>query len=253
VTVSRSGTSPIVLEHAPSRVLVLTSVAVTLVDALEKSAATRPTIVTAPGVGPNQLPRDLESHPPDVVIASAGAENTALAQAAKVTPVYTIPQMSILDAEHGILGVGALLGRPLQARQMLEQIEAKRREVRHRIENLPRASVFLDTGFYITVPSQSLAGQILSEAGGRNVAGPNPGPGPFDLTRLRNENPDFYLATSDSGTSLKDLRKNPRTKDSRAVRAGHFGIVPGSYLQPGATIGNGIETVARLLHPDAFH
>jgi len=252
VTVSRPGESPIVLGHAPQRVLVLTPASIPQVKALEQGAASGPKDATASGVGRNQLPPDIRSHPPDVVIASSGAENSALAQAAKAAPVYVLPQGSIREGERGIVDTGALLGRPLQARQMVTQIEAQRTMVQRKVVNLPRTSVFLDNGFFTTAPSHSLAGDIISEAGGESVAGANPGPGPFDLGLLHRKNLDFYLATSDSGVTLKDLRRNPRTKTLKAVRNGHFGTVQASYLQPGPDIGTGLLAVAKLLHPDAF-
>ena len=251
-TVSRPDESPIVLDHAPQRVLVLTPAAVSLVEALEQGASSGPTIVTASGVGPNQLPPDIRSHRPDVVIASNSAENSALAQAAKVASVYVLPQGSIREAERGIVESGALLGRPLQARRLIAQIQRQRTAVERKVESLPRTSVFLDNGFFTTFPSHSLAGDIVSEAGGKSVAGANHGPGPFDVGLLHRRNPDVYLATSDSGVTLKDLRKNKRTRDLRAVRDGHFGIVQASNLQPGPDIGTGLLAVAKLLHPDAF-
>src|SRR5204862_7812654 len=149
-TVSRPGESPIVLDHAPQRVLVLTPAAVSLVEALEQGASSGATIETASGVGPNQLPRDLRSNPPDVVIASNGAENSALAQAAKVAPVYVLPQGSIRESERGIVESGELLGRPLEARRVVAHIEAQRTAVKRKVESPPRTSHFVDNGFFTT-------------------------------------------------------------------------------------------------------
>jgi ABC-type Fe3+-hydroxamate transport system substrate-binding protein len=239
VTVSAGSGSPLTLDRAPARVATLGAPAAALVSALEKGAATRPAILNA--VSADQL----GSFRPDLIISAGAGPSTQ-------GPEYVLQQDSISSAERGIVDVGSLLGRPLQARAMLEHIEGQRRTVEHKVRNLPRMKVFLDTGFYITVPTHSLAGDILSRAGGRSVAGESPGAGPYDLTLLRRKNPDFYLATSASGISLKDLRKNPRTRVLRAVRLGHFGIVPASYLQPGPDIGAGLVAVAKLLHPHAF-
>lgn len=239
VTVSAGGSSPLTLDRAPARVATLGASAAALVSALEKGAAARPTILNA--VSADQL----SSFRPDLVISAGAGSSTP-------GPEYVLQQDSITSAERGIVDVGSLLGRPLQARAMLEHIEGQRKTVEHKVGNLPRMRVFLDTGFYITVPTNSLAGDILSQAGGKSVAGRNPGPGPYDLALLRRRNPDFYLATSDSGIALKDLRRNPRTRGLRAVRLGHFGIIPASYLQPGPDIGAGLFAVAKLLHPNAF-
>jgi ABC-type Fe3+-hydroxamate transport system substrate-binding protein len=241
VSVSPPGGSPITLPQAPARVAAVGPPSASLVTALEQGARNAPRILRANDAGDARL----ESFHPDLVIATSSVPRTS-------APVYSLPQDSIRDAEHGIVDVGSLLGRPLAARNMVARIESERRTVQHKVASLPRTSVFLDTGFFITVPAHSLPGDILSEGGGKSVADANPGSGPFDVDALHRRNPDFYLVTSDSGISLKDLRKNPRTKDLRAVRDGHFGVVPASYLQPGPDIGPGVLAVAHLLHADAF-
>jgi ABC-type Fe3+-hydroxamate transport system substrate-binding protein len=241
VTVSRPGESPITMDRAPARAAACAPVASSLVNGLTQGAGA-PKILTATCT--NGSAQALAGFRPDLVISTSPIQASA--------PVYVLPQGSIREAERGIVDVGALLGRPLQARGMVDRIETRRRTVQQKVATLPRTSVFLDTGFFITEPAHSLAGDILSVAGGRSIAGANPGQGPYDLGLLHAKNPDFYLATSDSGITLKDLRKNPRTRDLRAVKAGSFGIVPASYFQPGPDTGNGLLAVAKLLHPDAF-
>ena len=231
----------ITLDRAPARVAAVGPSAATVVTALERSAGNAPKLLTATDPGDSRI----ESFHPDLVVATGSAPRTS-------APVYALSQDSIRGAEHGIVDLGSLLGRPLQARNMVGSIERQRRRVEQKVANLTPASAFLDTGFFITVPKQSLAGDILSEAGGRSIAGANPGSGPFDIDLLHRRNPDFYLATSASGISLKDLRKNPRTKTLLAVKNGHFGMVPASDLQPGPDIGAGLLAVAKVLHPDAF-
>jgi ABC-type Fe3+-hydroxamate transport system substrate-binding protein len=230
----------ITLQRRPTRVTAVGPQAISLVKALEGSSG-HIKLQTMNSLGVGQL----RSFHPDLLVTSESPGNTTV-------PVYEVSATSIRDAESAIVDVGALLGRPLQARAMVRRIEADRRAVQRKVANLPPTTTFLDTGFFITLPAQSLPGDILSQAGGKSVAGANPGGSPFDTLLLHTKNPDFYLATSDSGISLKDLRRNPRTKTLRAVREGHFGIVPASYLQPGPDIGSGLVTIAKLLHPDAF-
>jgi ABC-type Fe3+-hydroxamate transport system substrate-binding protein len=86
----------------------------------------------------------------------------------------------------------------------------------------------------------------------RNVAGDTAQIGPVDPEQLAQFDPAWYLATSDSGTTLAALRKNPRTRKLRAVRAGHFAIVDAALLEPGPMIGDGLLVLAKQLHPNAF-
>ena len=104
-----------------------------------------------------------------------------------------------------------------------------------------------------TVPDQSLIGDMLSEAHARNVAGDAAEAGPVDPARpARRLDPDVYVVTADTMTTLADLRKNPATRKLRAVREGRFVVLDENLLVPGPRIGDGLDQVARLLHPDAF-
>jgi len=73
-----------------------------------------------------------------------------------------------------------------------------------------------------------------------------------DISELLQLDPDVYLATSDTGVTLADLRKHPRLRKLRALRKGHFAIANADLLEPGPRIGEGLAQVARLLHPNAF-
>lgn len=251
VTVSRSGAPPIVLDSEPPRVAAVTPPAVGVVHALVGGKGERPAVLDQP----DKIDVDeLRSFKPALIVASAQADQTELEQASRATkaPVYVFPGDSIGDVEHGITDLGLLLGRELKARKLVGEIESPRRFVQKRVAKLKKPSVFVDTGFFVTVPPNSLTGQLVDEAGGHNVAGINVSASPFDLGRLARLNPDVYLATSDSGTTLRDLRKGPRTRKLKAVRNGRFAIVQARLLEPGPRIGAGLLVIARVLHPGAL-
>jgi cobalamin transport system substrate-binding protein len=189
---------------------------------------------------------------PDLIVVPFGASGLARRAAAVAASVYVAPQGSIEEVERAITQLGLLAGRPVRARSLVDAIETQRRLVASRLEKAPTVSAFVDTGFFITVPDQSLVGDLLAQAHGLNVAGANPDAGPFDLARLARLDPDVYLATSDSGTTLGDLTKNRRTRKLRAVLEKRFAIVDASLLQPGPRIGDGLLAIAKILHPDAF-
>jgi ABC-type Fe3+-hydroxamate transport system substrate-binding protein len=191
---------------------------------------------------------------PDLVVAADGTDERVLSRvaAAAKARIYLAPVDSIRAVERSITGLGLLVGRPVAARGVVHRIEAKRRAVARRLAREPVVSTFVDTGFLTTVSDNTLAGDLIREAHGSNIAGPDPDPGPFDPGRLRELNPDVYLATSDAEVDLPGLRRDPDTKRLKAVRDGHFGIVDVRLLQPGPQIGAALEQIARLLHPDAF-
>lgn len=233
VTVEQGSGPAVVLEHKPNHLAVLTPQAATLVS----SVLGRKISPGTPGASAELVvttPEDLSS------------------RARIKAPLYIAPDASIDDIERALTDLGLLLDRPIKARQLVQGIEAKRALVRAHLADAKPVTVFVDTGFFTTVSNHSLLGNLMQEAGGRNIAGPRPRAGPFNVRALVRLNPDFYLATSDSGTSLADLRHDPRTRHLKAVRNNHFAILASRVLQPGGEIGTELVAIARYLHPNAF-
>jgi ABC-type Fe3+-hydroxamate transport system substrate-binding protein len=250
---------PLTVQSATDRPVVVTK------PALRIAVLDRPAeaILQALGVGGRivmQAPMNridftmLRRSHPDLVVASQDADLRDLSRAAAVTraQVYTAPGDSIHQVEHAITQLGLLTGRPIAARALVRRIETQRHDVQVRLARVANVSVFVDTGFFTTVSDQSLIGDVIREAHGTNVAGAAAEAGPVDISELLQLDPDVYLATSDTGVTLADLRKHPRLRKLRALRKGHFAIANADLLEPGPRIGEGLAQVARLLHPNAF-
>jgi iron complex transport system substrate-binding protein len=190
---------------------------------------------------------------PDLIVASEDANERDLSRAAAVTgaEVYTAPGDSIRQVERAITQLGLLTGTPVRARTLVRRIEQQRHEVDAQLARTPEVAVFVDTGFLTTVTDQSLIGDVLREAHGRNVAGSRAEAGPVGASELSQFDPDVYVVLSDAEVTLADLRRNPVTRKLRAVREGHVVVVDAGLLQPGPRIGDGLKQIARLLHPDA--
>lgn len=251
VTVQTAGDRPLIVRAAARRIAVLDEAAGEILNALGAGDRIAGAPLDSTGGIRFAVLRRLE---PDLVVAAAAADERDLSRAADATgaPVYTAPGDSIRQVERAITQLGLLTARPVEARALVRAIERRRREVGARLAQAPRVSVFVDTGFFTTVSDQELLGDLIREARGRNVAGPSPEPGPFDLAELVALDPDVYLATSDSGVELADLRRDPRTRKLTAVREERFAVAGSELLVPGPRIGEGLEEIARLLHPDAF-
>lgn len=191
---------------------------------------------------------------PDLIVAAEETDPADLQRVRRKTQaaVFTAPGSSIRDVERSIDDLGLLVGAPVQAREAVRRIQAGVARVQQRLGSARPVKVFVDTGFFNTVGDTTLLGDLVRAAGGSNVAGANPESGPFDLGALARLRPQVYLATSDSGTTLKRLKQNPRTRGLPAVKAGRFYVVDTRLAQPGLGLAGGLRTIAKLLHPNAF-
>jgi hypothetical protein len=109
--------------------------------------------------------------------------------------------------------------------------------------------VFVDTGFRITVSDRSLAGDLVERARGRNVAGANPGPGPFAPCEVVRLGTRLVLVVSEprQRTPLTAFRACPGGRRVRMAR-----VPPGLVLHAGPNLPRALEAIARALHPNAF-
>ncbi len=188
---------------------------------------------------------------PNLIVASSGIDplDLARARAATKAQVYVEPSSSLDDVVQGIGEIGLITGTPIEARRLTAAIQAKRRAVATRLAGTNVVTAFVDDGDFSTVSSRGLLGDLVAEAHGRSVAGASPEQGPFPLQRLRQFDPDFYLATAASGRTLRQLRSRPGTRGLRAVKAGHFALLPPEASVAGPAVGTALVEVARILHP----
>jgi iron complex transport system substrate-binding protein len=229
VTVQQPSGPPIVMQQKPASVAALTPQAASLLSAL---------------MGQTVAPQGSPGNASLVVITPESL--------IKRTPrVYIAPDESLSDVEQAFTELGLLLDKPIRGRQLVAKIEAKRKTVESHLRGVKPVTVFVDTGFYTTVSNKSLLGNLIQEAGGTNIAGA-PQSGPFPVKSLIKANPDYYLATTDSGTKLSDLRRDRRLKKLKAIREGHFAILGPKVMEPGAAVGDELLAIAKYLHPDAF-
>ena len=271
VTVQGAGERPAIAPARPERIVALDPGAAELVIAL----GARDRLVGIPdgirrGNGPRQAPGaaaqvvspngqvqvdEVAGLEPDLIVATPGMDLLDLARAQRESgaALYVQPSSSVDDVLRATLELGFLVGEPVAARQVTEQMRTEVAAVEARIAGLPPRTTFVDTGFFIPVPERSLLGDLVRRAGGRSIAGATPSPEPFPVNRLRRRNPQVYLATSESQVMLEDLRANPETASLRAVRRGRFAIIQSELAnRPGPRVGRALEQIAAALYPDAF-
>jgi ABC-type Fe3+-hydroxamate transport system substrate-binding protein len=251
VTVQGAGDQPAVVSAVPRRIVPLGAGARGIVKALgleRRTVEVNDSLVGLPLVGAIRRAR------PDLIIASNDTDPLDLARARTATDaaVYVGPSNSLDDVVGSIGDIGLLTNQPVAARRVTAAIQQARHEVAAKLSGAPIVAVFVDTGDFSSVPSRSLLGELIREAHGKSIAGPSPEPGPFPLTRLRQLDPEVYLATRGSGRTLQGLRSHAETKRLSAVKSGRFGVISMSTA-PGPEIGRTLAEIARILHPNAFH
>lgn len=251
LTVQAADERPVEIARQPRTVLPVSASAAAIVEAL----GLRALVPGAAAAGEAKEPlkarplRTIAKTPVDLVLASQANDENALRKAVAATgeTLVVVADSSITDLQHSILEVGLALGVPVQARELVRHIDAALAAVGKRYGTESGVTLFADTGYYIPVPDDSFAGEVLRAAGGRNIAG-NAEPQPYRIKDLLAADPHVYLTTQGSGTTFAELRNTARVKRLTAIREGRFIVIPPGLLQPTPDVGDNIEKLARILH-----
>jgi iron complex transport system substrate-binding protein len=250
VTVQGGSDKATVVRSAPKRIVPIGAGPRSIVRALglgKRTVTVDDTLVGLPIVDAIRRAK------PDLIVAGAETDPLDLARARSAThaAVYVEPSGSVGNVVEAIGDIGLLTGRAVAARRLTARIEAKREAVARQVSGSRLTTAFVDTGGSSTISSRTLLGDLIDLAHGKSVAGASPEQGPFPVERLVKLDPDVYLATAGSGVTLHQLRGRAALKHLRAVRAGRFAVLPDYATIAGPQVGDALEQVARLLHPDA--
>jgi ABC-type Fe3+-hydroxamate transport system substrate-binding protein len=224
----------------PRRVVVLEGGPESILEALD-----------APVVASNVAVSDLEGLRPDLVVAPSTTSERALSQAAAAgAPVYVTGDTSITEIERAITQLGLIVAEPSAARRLIRGIEQRRRMLGRLLRGRPRTTVFIDLGDRETASNNTLMGDLIREARGRNVGGDIPEGLPVPVDELIALNPEVYVSVG--GATLKQLQRGARTRRLRAVKSRRVHVIDERLLSATPAIGQGLDRLARALHPDAF-
>lgn len=264
VTVQGAGEEPAILEQAPRRIVALAPDGAEILAELEigRRLVGVPAGIDGVPARAKQVASDSGQVEvsdavrlrPDLLVSTRTTDPVEVSLVEQQTDavLYEQPADSVNDVERAVVELGFLVGEPVAARQLAGRIEAAATDVQRLVAGEPVTTVFVDTGFFVTIPARSLFGDLVRRAGGRSVAGDTPGFEPFDLDELVRLDPDVYLATSDSRVTLRRLRANPKTRRMTAVRENRFAVLDASLVTTaGPRIAEALEAVAEALHPDA--
>jgi cobalamin transport system substrate-binding protein len=261
VTVRGAGEEPVVVRAAPERVVALTPAAAELAAAL--GAGERlvglPSGVAVPGaarartvVRPSGLfeASEVAALDPDAILAAPETDADLLARVARRTGalVYRHPNTSIRDVLRATIELGFVLDEPVAARRLAAAIRRDVGRVDTAVAGRPPVRVFVDLGFFVPAPPDSLVADLVRRAGG--VLVPSAASEPTALTpcQVVRLDPDLVLLVVEPG----DPPRPPLTASAACPSDVRQKTVSAERVaRAGPEIAAGLADLARALHGDA--
>jgi iron complex transport system substrate-binding protein len=174
-------------------------------------------------------------------------------------PVFVIaPPRNIGDINSAIRSIGRITGREGEAEKLVDAMEGRIEEVVARLEGATARPVFYQLGDnpLMTVGGGTFIDTLITMAGGRNIAGGVSLPYPrFSMEGVLSNAPEVIVISSmaEKEGSKAVLKRWGQWQEIPAVRSGeiHF-INPDLIHRAGPRIVDGLEELARMIHPERF-
>ena len=170
--------------------------------------------------------------------------------------VYVTAPHDLNGVLRSIASIGELLGERERAGNFVNDLQERANGIEESVAGSKPVTVFyqLSAEPLYTAGRDSWITDLIKRAGGANVTGEVTGEWLrySDESALAAKPEAIIIATGDSmGTSNKDvaapLRKSPAVINNRVIR------INGDYLsRPGPRLVDGLEKIARALHPEVF-
>jgi iron complex transport system substrate-binding protein len=197
---------------------------------------------------------------PDLVLAPRAflrAELLAKLEQLKI-PTFVVDPESFEEIPSRIQTVGRILNRSSSADGVASTMRQRIASVRSKMEGMGRVRVLyvLNSQPLITVGPGSYLDQVINVAGGANIAAGTTVPYPhFSMEAVLKEDPEIIIfpVGKAEGIPLSEQQEWLRWTSVSAVKQGRLHQIPADVLnRPGPRIVDGLEALARIIHPEVF-
>lgn len=192
---------------------------------------------------------------PDLVLASSmnGKETIDKLKQAGLT-VLVLDANNIKQVYESIKLVGQATSHMQEADKLVAQMEHEKQEVVQKVGQIPDAQkkkVWLEISPDLyTAGNGTFLNELITMAGGKNIAADQQGWPQFSAEKVVQANPDVIISTYGS---TKEILARPAFSGVTAVKNKQvFAIDPDILTRPGPRIVEGLKQLAMTLYPDRF-
>lgn len=196
---------------------------------------------------------------PDIVLAGAGISKQEFQRLTDLKlNVIVTEARELSQIPETIMMVGEATGTSEKAKAMADDITGKIDEIKSKVEKANKVKAYFVLSFgkegNWTAGKGTFLSDLISAAGGENVSDDVDGWKEYSIEKLVEKNPDVILLSGmiSNGTN-KALDNENGYKDLEAVKSGKVFILEDNLVQrPGPRIVEGLELIAKALHPEIF-
>jgi len=194
---------------------------------------------------------------PDLIIAStAGNEQAAVMKLSDLgLPVFVSAPRTVKEIFRSVEALGIITDCADQGRKLIERMKDRLDKVKTRVAGLPPVRAFFITWFdpLLAPGKNTFENDAIRLAGVISITSDIPQFYPrYSLEQVLVKDPDVILTVEHKGDPIPDLKKMAGWKDLRAVKEGKVYFLSEFLQHPSPLFVDGVEELARKLHPERF-
>jgi len=190
---------------------------------------------------------------PDLVVADSVANRNAVVQLKRFpVKVLAVSALDYFGTEQALETLGKATGSLDRAKLVVRKMEAQRLRAAAIATKdrgpAPRVFIVIGTDPLWTAGTHTYIGDLITRAGGVNIAASIGAYAPYSREAVLAAQPDVVLVDMfDREPFLKD----PAMRALAAVKSGRIYSLPdaNTVMRPGPRLGDGLVAIAQLLHP----
>ncbi len=204
------------------------------------------------------IERLLALHPQLVLVSTASQLEVFTRQLTEhQIAVYITDPHDLEGVFRTINNVGDVLNEPVAATELVKQLRARTEAVERAVAGRPRVRVFFQLSGQplYTAGKTSFVTDLIERAGGLSVTSDvnEAWPRLSDEAALASRPEAVIMLSGESMGAAANTRVAPALRNSPAVKEGRVYVIDGDLLtRPGPRLVDGLEQIARALHPEVF-
>jgi iron complex transport system substrate-binding protein len=192
---------------------------------------------------------------PDLILVTGGVQADVLSKLEGLGANVVVIDPQTVDGVMSAIGkVAKITGTVSAGRNVVDGMNQKLASVRLALAGGARIPTFFEIGWnpLYTAGPGTLIDDVIRRAGGENVV-TKPGYVGYSVEQLLKDKPEVYFGTQSSLGDATSLAKRPGYAQVLLAAGNRVYALPDDLVsRPGPRIVDGIELMAKALHPDLF-
>nr|HID59809.1 cobalamin-binding protein [Desulfobacterales bacterium] len=174
-------------------------------------------------------------------------------------PVYLSDPKTVEGIFNTVISISKITGTQETAYKLVKDLRMRIKNVMNKVRDGNHPSVFLQINAkpIITVGMNTFQDQIIRMAGGVNIAGSNKARYPiYNIEEILRKSPDIIIISTMARGMVPELQRKEwmRWTSIPAVKQGRIFFINSDIIdRPSPRIVEGLEEMAKLLHPEKFN